>query len=371
MHKELLYYSNINIIYGNSSCLRNIPGIDNYKLFAKWFDPSIGLNDRTQVIKFPIRTKNINPIPEYDKNFKISYRECASLKIQEMDKIYQRTGKKFRLLYSGGVDSSVIFASFIDYYGVSKTKELLEISCSRESINENPWLWDRYIRKENFNIVSSHDHNHHWSDDRIILMGEGNDQLFGKSEFAGSRGYKNLYSKINPDDLAEYLNKFYFANNDNRFTEILIKIGQRAPFAIDNLSLLVWWFNFALTWDSIMYRVLSQAIVDKLPVDSVELGLIQFFNTENFQKWSLKYHDDYREEYANIDRFKFDSKKMILDVLDIPEYKNKGKFMSFPRVHSLRPGGNLVDTDLNIYKQDKDYLLFVNQENDFINMSFT
>lgn len=363
MTNELLYYSNIPVLYSKNPVFETVPGIEQYRLLASYFDQNLFLLDRSGTLTVPFKVKNSNPLPEFDPEFNLTYRECSAQRMEELDKLHRQTGKKFRLLYSGGVDSSGIFAAFIDYYGLDKTKELLEICCSKESIDENPWLWDRFIRRENFNIISSYDHNHYWNDNKITLMGEGNDQLYGRTDYMRYKGNKNLYTDISVEELGGYL-KVKNPNNPNinSVAELLIKVGEAAPIPITNTCLLIWWYNLALTWNGLMYRVLSLA--KDLPSDILESGLVQFYNSKGFQQWSLKYHYDFPDSFTDIRNYKPHSKEMIIDILNLPEYASKGKMDSLPRIHHLRPGSKLIDTALNKSSADIDYLKYV-QSNSF------
>lgn len=362
MSNELLFYCNVPILYGIDPDLNRLPGIEQYKMFAKYFDINASLADRTNAIKFPFKMQT-STIPTFDKNFNMTYRECASLRMKELDIQQQQTGKKFRLMYSGGVDSSGIFSAFVDYYGLDKTKDLLEICCSKESIDENPWLWDKYIRKNNFDIISSHDHGTQWHDDKMIIMGEGNDQLFGKSvDYAYYRSI-GVHTEVTTEAIKKYLDKKNPHVDNSHNSALLFGLIDTAPFAITNMFTFLWWCSFALTWDGVSNRVLSQSS-DSLPSDILHNGLIQFYITDKFQQWSMRYHYEFDPEL--IQQYRYVCKHMTIDILDIPEYVNKHKFRSFPKLHALRPTAYLIDTDLQLYRDTVDYLKFVQRDNSFI-----
>lgn len=360
MSKELLFYCNIPILYSNDPIFNQVPGFNNYRTFAHYFDVNVSLCDRSNVIKFPFKMKS-SPMPVFDKDFNLSYKECALSRMAELDTLHKQTGKKFRLLYSGGVDSSAIFSSFIEYYGLDKTKDILEICCSKESIDENPWLWDRYIRKANFDIVSAHDHGYQWSDDKIIIMGEGNDQLFGKrSDYAYYASNPIGSKEITLQDVKHYL-KYKSSNiNGDGVAHIFFNLLKSAPFPITNMFTFLWWINFVLTWDGVLNRVISQSTLNKLQDNK----LVQFYNTIEFQQWSMNYH--YRYDITLAPLYKHECKELTIDILNIPEYKNKHKFLSFPKLHAVRPTAFLIDEDLYLYRNTSAYLKFVQPNNSFI-----
>lgn len=365
MSDQLLYYSNIPLL--------QVPGVDNFLKFSQYFLPNVGPVDRTHTLTMPFRCADTDPIPVFDSNFSLSYKDCVMQRIQELGQIHQSTGKKFRLLYSGGIDSTGILAAFIEYYGVETTGKILEISCSKESISENPWTWDRYIRKGNFKLINSHDHTNGWNDNVIVLMGEINDHLFGGlgagrwSQYCMNFNI-DLYAPASLNTLVQYL---AWNKKDNKIATAyycaarIMQIVDRAPFPIDNMYLLMWWYNFVLSWNGSIYRVLSQS-VGLLPSDILTSGFYQFYNTQDLQQWSLNFHYQHPTEFAEPATYKQECKDMIIDILDIPEYASKNKFTSFPRVHSLRPASWLIDTDLNKYDNVDDYLKFAEPDNSFV-----
>ena len=353
--------------------LPDVPGINNFLKFSQYFLPNVGPVDRSNTLTMPFRCANTDPIPAFDPIFSMSYADCVMHRITELDQIHQSTGKKFRLLYSGGIDSTGILAGFIEHYGLEHTSKILEISCSKESISENPWAWDRYIRKGNFKIVNSHDHTNGWRDNVIVLMGEINDHLFGGLGAGRWPQYcmahnTDLYATANINTLVQYLvwskkdkdalAAYYCAGK-------IMQIAAGAPFPINNMYLLTWWYNFVLGWNGCVYRILSQSN-GELPKDILSTGFYQFYNTPELQQWSLNFHYAHPTEFAEAETYKQECKDMILGILNIPEYATKNKFTSFPRVHSLRPASYLIDTDLNKYNCDDDFLKFVEPINSFV-----
>lgn len=361
MSNQLLYYSNMP--------LSQVPGMSNFAKFAQYFSPNAGPVDRTGTLTMPVRCANTDPIPEFDSTFAMSYKDCVMQRVAEL----AQTGKQFRLLYSGGIDSTGILAAFIEHYGLDKTSNILQISCSKESINENPWAWDKYIRKGNFKLINSHNHANSWNDGVVTLMGEINDHLFGGlgagrwSQYCMKHG-TDLYAPATINTLVQYLiwNK---RDNDNASAYYcasrIMQVVAAAPFPIDNMYLLMWWYIFVLTWNGCVYRVLSQS-TGPLPADTLTAGFYQFYNTPALQQWSLNFHYQHPTEFAEPETYKQECKDMILSILDIPEYAGKNKFTSFPRVHSLRATSCLIDTDLNKYHTAEDFMKFAEPVHSFV-----
>jgi hypothetical protein len=269
-------------------------------------------------------------------------------------------------LYSGGIDSTGILAAFIEYYGLHRASELLEICCSPESIEENPQTWDRHIRPGNFKLSSSHNHTNGWNDNVILLMGEGNDQLFGLFGYTKYKANKNLYDSVTAGAIIAFLEGSKSNPNAEYCAEILQRVAAVAPFPIENMYMFVWWTNFVLIWDAVINRVMAQANLTQLPADTMTTGFLQFFNTPELQQWSLNFHYQNPDKFAELENFKLACKQMIVDTLHIPEYMAKHKFTSFPRVHAMRPSACLIDSNLNIYHDTTKILDFVNPNNTFV-----
>ena len=344
-----------------------IPGLKNYLELQKLFPVHVGIKDRTGTLVTPFKQTVVNPLPAYDDTFKLSYTECAMLRVAELEQIHKNTGKPFKLLYSGGIDSSCILAAFIEYFGADKTSKILEICCSKESIYENPWMWDRYIAKHNFKLSSSHAHTDMWNDNVIMLMGECNDQLTVASMIKISwerfAGKENAFQYVDESLLRHYLNSETKIINELVLTNI-IKVLKAAPFKLDNMFMIIWWLSMALVWDSISLRALAGTNRTNFPVNYFDHGLPQFYNTSNFQQWSFHYIKNFNEDV--ILDYKSPPKDMIIKLLDLPEYANKTKSNSFPRLHSMIPYGLMIDDQLTVHRNIEDFLQFAEPNNSFV-----
>lgn len=356
---EIIYFSGQSILTNNL----NIDGLDDFLKIQHYFHLTSGVLDRSNTIAIPFKHKILNPLPKMDLKFKLNYKDCVMSRVEELNQLHLKTNKTFRLLYSGGIDSTAILSGFIEYFGIKRTSKILEISCTPDSIDENPWVWNRYIAPGNFKVTTSLNHAHNWDDNVITIQGEGNDHLFGGLGSGRMSGFlNNMYCPVDVDTLTEYL---AWTKNDTSLTnarfcaEQIMRIVDIAPMPITNMYTLGWWYKFVLDWEATMIRALSQSTLSQLPVDCLQTTLVQFFNTENFQQWSMKFHADYPASYAENENYKLICKDMILKILNIPEYAGKNKFMSWPRVHSLTRSCVLIDSNFKLYHNATDLLKFV------------
>lgn len=343
----------------------DLPGFKNYKRISTLVNTGNSTIDRTGVIQSPFRTKNISPIPDFDPNFAMSYQDCCMDRMLAFDEQYRRTGRKFRVMYSGGLDSSAIVAAFINFYGLDKTSQLLEICCSPESINENPWLWDRYIRRGKFTLVPSYKHTMLWHDDVNCINGEVNDQLFAGQSLATYKKNKDLYSTKNYDD---FIYSSLAKKNDITDYHLNIMEAQlkAAPFPLVNFYMYIWWRGFASFYGTNQVKSFSQTPLDKIPDRLIENNYGQFFASDEFQKWSMKWHCDYPDSFCDHDNQKKVCRDYILNTLNIPEYEIKMKHASYPRLHTKRPVIAFIDEDYNVYRDWNKLLDFVEPNNSYL-----
>jgi hypothetical protein len=357
---ELIYYNR----YPLQHC--DIPGIKRFLNLSQFFHPNIGIIDRTDTIKIPLAATTKHPIPVFKQDFNLSFKECALHRMKDLDHLHQTTGKQFRLMYSGGIDSTGVLSAFVAYYGLERAAELAEISCNKDSMEENPWAWDRIIRKGKFRLHKSTDHADGWRDDRIIITGECSDQLFGLGGYTASRTGKDLYPPATSEEIRDHLSRSHPKADVVDVCEILQKISSAAPFDIENLYLFVWWINFVLTWDGVVYRTMAQANIEQLPEDTLASGYVAFYNTDLFQQWSMKYHYDNPRLYAESYNFKRICKEFIIDTLGIPEYQNKFKTESFAPLNMMRRNASIINSDLRLLHGTDCYTDYLQKDNDFL-----
>jgi hypothetical protein len=96
----------------------------------------------------------------------------------------------------------------------------------------------------------------------------------------------------------------------------------------------------------------------QFPKQFLDQGLVQFFNTVEFQQWSMCFHKNNPNSQGENRFYKKACKDTILEILDIPEYAEKNKLMSWPRVQCLIRTGCFMDSDLTVYHDPLDLLKF-------------
>lgn len=355
---DVIYYNGASLI--NSKFKELSPKVS--LLSNIW---KIGTVNRLKPETLPIRHSIMFPTVDYSVDTELSYKDCAMNRMADLDAIHKRTGYPFRLYYSGGIDSTTILACFIEYYGLEKTSQLVEICCSKESILENPWLWDRYIRPANFKISSSIQHSYMWEDPVISVLGEFNDQVLGGEpqmvKWINFRNGKDLYTTPDLDLLIEYFSSTHPQCKESynaRFMAMeLLEAAELAPYKIETFFQMFSWWGHLNYWHGKYFAMMSSTVATKVDLDFFENKYFHFFFSDDFQKWSISYNK--HKTVDDIHNRKHINRKLILDILDIPEYDKKHKVNSWPNVNNFVQHVKFIDSDLNIHHTWDNFETFI------------
>jgi hypothetical protein len=312
----------------------NWNGLDKFLTFYEYFPSNIGVYDRSGATKFPVQCENKWPIPNWNKEFSWSYDECVMFRAKELIELSKKTGKKIRLYYSGGIDSSTIFCSFLDLLGLSDMPKYIELACTFQSRRENPYIWNNFIRKVDFTLFDASNTNQILDVDRIIVMGECNDQLFGSDaliNFQIHTSEANAYNKYSVDSITDYFGKFN-KQYASYWAERLTKSMKAAPFEIENHYQFFWWYNFAWKWNNVAVRILFYLNEDQENILNENTLPVQFFNTEYFQQWSLTNHYNEPDKNASPQEYKMVAKQFVAKSINENGFLHKVKNPSLFRI---------------------------------------
>jgi hypothetical protein len=346
---------------------------DFLELFGKKFtDYFTCIGDRSGAVEFPfkIHVPEDCKLPVYvDSN--ITYKEAALRRAQQL--IAASGDKKINLMYSGGIDSSVVLTSFIDYLGVDQARDKLNIMMSNESIIENPWMWDKFIRPH-FNVVNSKSFDLTRLDpNAIYLNGELNDQLYGNmillkavTELTQLTG-KNL-SEFIVDEEFMYDVFLRFAKLSPRaaakWAQVFMKLMSTCPVQEKTYWTLTWWYGFACKWINVKYRIHTY---NNIREDQYQLSsdqndaVIPFFDSTDFQLWSMNNKEP--KNLQTFDTYKWTAKRYVSDLLG-EEYMAKLKKLSLDKVLAMKRRTQALDSDFMLYNAI-DFMTFYSADNDF------
>lgn len=354
----------------NPNVFSKVEGTDwaRWRSLYKLIGFGVSFADRTGTIKVPVKTSipDVLALPSYDANFSKTYEECCIARVEELAQLQDRLDVPIKILYSGGIDSSLILTSFIKRLGVAETAKRVVVLMDQESIHENPGLWEQFIRPH-FKIIDSDKYGAELRPDSIIVAGEGNDQLMG------SDIYKDVHRWGGPGILnqkwTEGIMKDYFSykgmtdeERDLWFRLFADLIG-RAECPVDTVADWWWYINFTCKWSSVYHRMMFY-VQDSgnITQEYMKTYYQQFFNTDDFQRWSLV--DRTHKHQGDYVTYKYHARDLIIDVIKDSRYAVKIKRPSLFNITRFKFACDLIDSDYKL-RYNINPLDYYNPDNDF------
>jgi hypothetical protein len=337
---------------------------------SKIVNYGISFADRTGVIKIPLKTAVApqNIMPAYDPCFNMTYEECCQLSAQKLFERQDRLDVPIRLLYSGGIDSSTILASLIKQVGLAEVEKRVELVLNPTSIEENRWMWEKVIRRSKIRFLTSETHED-WTSNRILVAGEGNDQLFGSDLFKDLQQWKGtaVFSALWSDELIyEYLHtwKHMPQTHADTWTRLMSAALRAAPCPVETLTDWWWWINFTCKWSCVYFRIANAVsnpdIIDQSYMDDY---FCQFFNTEHHQKWSMV--DRVNKHKNTQDSYKYHAKELICSFLGDNGYMIKAKRGSLWEIMAHKKKAMAIDANYSFYWDIPDISDYYEPNNSF------
>ena len=339
----------------------------------------IGLNisvvDRTDHIKMPFNFKLYDgfQIPDIAPNFNMSYEDCCNQRAVEIINMSRRMNKPIRVLYSGGIDSTLTLISLIKNLSPTERKERVIVALNVDSIVENPNFYYEHIRN-NFKIESSDNIGAFLTGDCIVLGGEFNDQLSG-SDVVGKIYRQYDYSKITHPYSREYIVGWFLLqgmteDGANRWFDLIdYQIKHIAPCEVNTNFDFFWWVNFCFKWQTVFFRMLAR--VDEnyrkyLTPDFLKEHFIMFYGTPEFQMWSMTNPD--KKLFSTWNTYKWEAKRVIYEFTKDQDYRdNKVKMGSLYKLFIQKKSAEAIDSNFNfIHEDDLNPAEFFNPNNSFV-----
>jgi hypothetical protein len=264
-------------------------------------------------------------LPAQVGRFTDSYEACCWHRAEEIARIQEAKQVPIALLYSGGIDSTLVLVCFARLFG-AQLKERLTVFLSPDSIRENPAFYYSFIRR-NCRIESSERFSSLFDGSHIVVAGEHNDQIFG-ADIIGTFGRYQHFDRIQARYTREAIVSFFKRKGmsdgaAHTWFDLIDGHARQAPCAVETVFDFFWWLNFVFKWQAVYFRTL-------LRIDAAHHGRISpafldtyyhaFFCTPEFQKWSmanpqLKAQDSWRT-------YKFPAKQLIYDFNRDEQYLN-------------------------------------------------
>ena len=281
------------------------------------------LIDRTATIESGIPWKIIDEVTNGYTD--LTFGEICRIRSQE---IVEGTRGSLKILWSGGIDSTVALIAILKVLQEKGQPNRLTILLSKESIIEYPEFYADVIQDRLQTEHISTCIYDHISATENIITGEHGDQLFGSDKLRVpviTGDAFQPYEKILPFLISRRLGTEKYSND---IIEYLKPQIQKSPVAIRTLYDYMWWMNFSMKWQSVSMRLMYG--LERSAAD-LENNSFHFFKSPLFQKWSISNHNQkIKKEWKS---YKYIAKEYIHSFHPNKQYlENKEKEQSLKEV---------------------------------------
>jgi hypothetical protein len=327
--KNLLYYIPNRLLNDESIELSSVN-----RSFLKMFNPWISLSDRTGTLDIPgVPIFNNSPIPEFDAVE--TFDSCSYRRIDQVVKQFEESSKKnLVILYSGGIDSTLIVCLLVSHPAWNRIKDRTLLAFNEDSQLENPdFFYEMILPNFGHNLISS---NHFYeivtNTDNVCVTGECADNLFGsltlKSYMDYTRNYKSIHTPWETESLVWLLDKVEDHRDERE--QMLYDLVNAAPINIDSNHDFLWWLNYAMKWQAVKYRMSMHSPTAE-QAEYMAANVINFFDSEDYQRWALYTKEE--KVGGRWNTYKLPAKKLINEIWPNDSYfKFKTKWPSLPTI---------------------------------------
>lgn len=274
----------------------------------------------------------------------LSWEECCAKKAQELLRLDRQF---YYLSYSGGIDSSTALAAILQSWPSSDLKRL-RIFLSHESIRENPTFFRDHVSK--FPLFSSFRDlsNRLVQENALMITGELGDQLFG-SDILGT-GSRLFGDECLFDDYRTYAPMLMGLAGRRASREAGMPnflryepIAAECPFPIRTTHDFFWWWNFTQKWQYVKYRFAERESWNHAA--GYGTHVMHFFDSVEFQNWSLQNHD--QKIRASWKNYKFKAKEYLYGFTKDPAQRELLKVQSLKSTYTFTPKRAALDENLH------------------------
>lgn len=283
------------------------------------------LVDRTQTLESGLKLKLLQAIEDWAP---IEDSFAAICKQRAKEIVALSSDRRITVLWSGGIDSTTALIALYRELSVREERDRLHLLLSQESIDEYPAFFEAIIKgKLAYTTIKTTIYEEIDPSD-LNVTGEHGDQLFGSDKLK----YHVMTAEAwRPwEDNLEYViaNKLGHKAPAEAIVEYLRPQIAQSPVPINTLYDYLWWMNFSLKWQHVSLRLREGLTPGAF---SLEDNLCHFFQSTNFQRWSLtnpqsKIKSDWKS-------YKYIAKEYIHDFFpDLDYLHNKEKEQSLKLV---------------------------------------
>ena len=245
------------------------------------------------------------------------------------------------VMWSGGIDSTVALTSIYKNWPAEDLAKLT-VLCNSVSIKENPEFFKLIVSKKT-KIETSTPRIEQFLRKGIVITGELGDQIFG-SDIVG-QCVKLFGEDVIHKPWQEYAPRYFesVAANGLQGYEQYRPIVNESLFELKSVYDFFWWLNFTQKWQHVQLRTLTSKTWTS-PATSFK-NLIHFFDTPEFQLWSIhNHHLKIKDTWTS---YKFTAKDYVIDYTKDDSFLNKKKVPSLINLYAGYETNWAIDENWN------------------------
>lgn len=309
------------------------------------------LIDRSNKIDLPFSSISL---PEYSLNFNHKNIDLDTACLNRSKELIA-VNKKIYVLWSGGIDSTLVVASLLE---AEIPKDQIYIVCNVDSQKENYNFFLKILPK--VNLLSTERLMQilkYETLDGIVLSAEHGDLCYGydfSSEMLQIFGSEYLTLAATRENIVKYFTaKKLTEESANCWFDIIIESSKSSPRPIDTTYDFSWWAGFNWRWQYALEKFRMRFY--RSPESTT------FFIGQDIQNWSI-YHQ--QPSLNNLKDFKPEYKKLIYRYSGDEEYlKNKIKHESTTLYYGSNSYAAILEDQTRIPIKDFDLFSYYKKDN--------
>jgi len=236
---------------------------------------------------------------------KDSLDDLVNQRTVELFKLAKDTKKHIIIMWSGGIDSTLILTSFLKNIPTAD-HEMITVALTLHSIADNPTFYFNFIsNNKKIRVISATELEvtNDFLNKNIILHGDPGDGILGPStgmytKFSSSNQHLEPWKKhlkAIEEELEPTMQKFSFVQPGigKWFTNIVVRTLEESGYA-DHVSTVAdwyWWTYFNFKYSSMctypIYHTRLKKDLEPLSIENIEFySKTVFYHTAKFQCWS-------------------------------------------------------------------------------------
>lgn len=361
---RVVFYDSLDLLHTQFSDSfvdhQHVPGLGLLSKLTKFWASNFVFIDRTGTVTTPINTETLPNfgMPAFQQRSDLGLDQLCQQRAQQLLDLAETTGRRLVVLYSGGIDSTLILISLIKVAKGDQLKKLVRVLLSDQSRNENPRFYTEHLLGNFHDLKSSYNSHSYLGDNNwITVTGEGCDQMFGSSVFLNLcqiHGNSIINKPCTNDTIEKILVQGTTNTNTvepedaEKIRTYYDRVVKTCPVNVETVYHYFWWLNFAVKWQSVFTRLSSYTHPDQQDQLKYEDNYFMFFGTNKFQLWAMNNHNNMIRD--NWTSYKYVCKDIIYDFTQDADYRDrKLKYGSLLFVLQNKPHARIIDNRGQFY----------------------